>query len=584
MNRYLLCAVLACASASARGEEPPADLDALLAKAKSNDAAERAEAFAALRKAGPTAAAKLAVMLDPLQRNAIVNLTRMLASPQARAAAQKQTAALDAARKAALALVFDEAKYPDGAAKGTGQAEVDAALAAVEAAWQARRDGVLASAPGLAEAWSRAQEQAAVLAALARPQAGGLPRCFELDAIFERVAEPEMLAAWPVLAQNRFGPSPAAAAERAVLAEVNAYRIRLGLPVLRFDERLYRAAQWFAQESFEKKLFGHFCDVPGKKDPVERAEFFGHKKCVGENVAYNGMHVMDWLHSAPHHRVLADKQSVEGAVAIRDHVAVLMTGAADPPAKLDPVAAASAADRSLWEDMARAVGREPGGSRLRGLERLARYLTGLGQKKPAAEVYREITRLAPAHAEARAALGDLQVDGRWAPSDEKGREKRTGWPTRIKAWSTALLGQDEAAKRKALEEAAAAGATELTALIDTLGDPAKTADRETLRAALLAAARLAIPGAEARALELLKSNDPHERWIAVDVMETCGGAASIEAAVEGLTVQPGDFHLIRCIETMTGRLVGIHAGDEQPARAEKVKAFKAWWDGVRAGY
>lgn len=564
-------------SARVHAEEPAADIEALLAKAKSDDATQRLEACDALRKAGPAAAAKLAVMLDPLQRTAVANFTRLINTPQVKAEATKQTAALDAARKAALTFLLDEKKYPEESHNTEGQPEANKLLEAVEAAWIARREKVLAAAPELAKTYARAQEQAAVLASLARTQAGGLPRCFELDAIFERAVEPERLAAWPVLGQIRFGCSSATAAERAVLLQVNRYRVMMGLPVLRFDERLYRAATWFAKECFDKNLRTHFCDTPGKKAPDERAQAEGHKKCIGEALAFSGTPVEDWLHSAPHHRVLADKQSTDGAVAICAHVTVLMTGMDDPPARLGPSAAATAADKVLWEDMARATMRKDGASRARGLERLARYLAGLGQKKPAADVWRELVRLEPENAEARAAVGDFQAGGRWTNADEKARAAKPAWPNKLKLWAAALVGGDEPARRKALAEIAEADATELTPVVSDLADPKKTQDRETLRAAMLAAARLAIPGMEARALELAKSGDEKDRALAADVLEACGGATAINFLVETLQTQLSENAFIRAVETITLHRTLMHFGDDQPARETKAKALKDWW-------
>ncbi|MBI3829359.1 MAG: CAP domain-containing protein [Planctomycetes bacterium] len=587
MRRTTLIAaafVLGSWTASVQAEEPAADLDALLAKAKSDDAAQRLVAYDTLRKAGPNAAARLAVALDPLQRTAIANFTRLINTSQAKAEAAKQTAALDAARRALLAFVFDEKKYPEESHNTEGQPEANKLLEAIEAAWAARREKVLTAAPDLAKTYARAQEQAAVLASLARTQAGGLPRCFELNAIFERAVEPERLAAWPALGQIRFGRSNASAAERAVLLQVNRYRVLMGLPVLRFDDRLHRAATWYAKECFEKNLRTHFCDTPGKKSPDDRALAEGHKKCVGEAIAFSGTPVEDWLHSAPHHRVLADKQSSDGAVAICANVAVLMTGADDPPTKLDPSAAATAADKLLWEDMARAVLREEGAARARGLERLARYLTGLGQKKPANEVWRELVRLEPDHAEARAALSEFQADGRWTSPEEKARAAKPGWPNKVKLWAAALLGKDEPARRKALAEIAEADATELTPVIVDLADPQKTQDRETLRAAIFAAVRLALPGMEARALELAKSGEAKDRWFAAEILEACGGPAAIDLFVETLQTQLSEDAFIRAVETVTGHRTRMHFGDDQPAREVKAKALKDWWAAAKKSY
>src|SRR5262245_13808005 len=87
--------------------EESADLDALLADAKSEEPAKRLAAYEALRLASPGARTRLAALLDSRLRSTLVNFVRLLGLPAVKAEAAKRTAALDALRQTALTLIFD---------------------------------------------------------------------------------------------------------------------------------------------------------------------------------------------------------------------------------------------------------------------------------------------------------------------------------------------------------------------------------------------------------------------------------------------------------------------------------------------
>lgn len=92
---------------------------------------------------------------------------------------------------------------------------------------------------------------------------------------------------------------------------VNAHRQKIGLPPLRYDQRLQSAARQHSKEMFDLNYFAHTSPTPGIKEPQDRVYQTGLTDfAVGENVAVNSIGGSDdqiaerfmeqWLNSPGH--------------------------------------------------------------------------------------------------------------------------------------------------------------------------------------------------------------------------------------------------------------------------------------------
>lgn len=528
----IVCAVLA--ASALRAEVAPADVQAALNLLADKDPVTAGSACSGLKKsakAGALNADACAKVIEAANRRldeAERVVQAALADPRVRAAVAARKKELDAARSKALALIESETNYPEGPPGSEPQQAVDAAVAEVERIAQGREAEALASVPGLPAHVALAGDLAELLAWAGSPRIGRRATFYQLESTVAKAVDPEGEAAWETLAFNAFGPGPdgiEAPAERFVLAQVNEYRLALGLEPLRFDARLYKAAAWFAKESFEKKLNGHVCDVAGRADPTQRAEAEGHRKCNGECVAYNGTHFEDWRKSASHHRVLVERrQSKVGAVAVFGNVAVLVTGLDDPPRGSRP-SSVPAAQAALWAELARASRGRPRAEAAVRVCAVARYLAARKALPQAQEAYAE------------ALTFDAQCAG--VPLE--------------------------------LRKAAAAKVTAPTPELFQDADPAKR------RAAWIAEARVDPAASRNRALAALKGETRDARADAAAALEALGGSEGIDALLEVFDRDLSDYAVIRAVEFLLARGSAMHFGDTREQREAKVKALRDAW-------
>ncbi len=548
------------------------DLNAWLVKAGSKDSAERKAAYTALSEGGRSARAKLAVFLDRRLRNVRSKLSQTLKAPQTQRIIAKETAVLQARRKAALDLIRSETAYPDGPPHSSPQERVDTIRKAVVEAWSGRRSRIYAALPALKSLVGEVDELGQALFPLERPQRGGFTTCFETDAMLTAAMEPEVYAARFDLAANRFEDTSQTFVERVVLRHINAYRLALNLPVLRFDERLYRAAAWYARYAHQHHLRGHICEVQGRRDPVERAQAEGHPRCVGECVGFNGSHLEDWLHSASHHRVLIEAKARQGAVAVFKNVAVLVTGLKVP--SKEPAGAAQAKDTAaLLESMGWATRMDRRSDNEKRLLRLAHFMKGKGDLASAVEALEQALIQNPKSDGAREALGQIEKKGRPVPKIGKAVPER-----KILQWQKVLKESDTQARIAVLRELVRYRVPNMRPIIEGL----LAVDKGPLQlASLEVAARLGMEAGEQKALALLASEDPEARAAAAGALEWWGTREAVDGLIQGLEIRLAEYPFIRAIETITPHRTQMHFGDTRQQREAKLKALKEWWAEAR---
>jgi uncharacterized protein YkwD len=303
----------------------------------------------ALAKLGEAAAARYARALQVRWTNAVEALQRgnLLADLDAVA---KLRADLDAKRKTALDLVFDEARYfypyeppacPAEKAKlyAAVQHEVDARVGAVRDLWKSGKRAELGpSARAALEeiAWNRARQSEQKLA-FDLPSA--VPAWIEgiepaLEAVDVRTfawnaAERAELAEDRATTQaNRRNfaskewdslraPS---SEERAQVEITNEYRAMLGRRVLAWNPKLEAAAQRHADYMSTSGELGHFEPDPARHAPEDRMRLEGYaapggENCCTSNGGAEGAHA-GWVQSSGHHRNILAPAHREMASAV----------------------------------------------------------------------------------------------------------------------------------------------------------------------------------------------------------------------------------------------------------------------------
>ena len=312
-------------------------------------AAEREARLAALDAQAQEGHARADLALEARWHNAGAEILKSPSFDGLRALA-KEHAELEARRKHALELIFDEVKYfypynppecPQEKAKlyAGVQQEVDTRVAAVRDAWKnARHVRVPERVRAAVEefAWNeRTQKQRKL--AFAWP--AELP---EWARFLDLRAEEVELASFACSAEERkrleqdarvaqFNASALAvkesdklaeanSEERAQLAITNEYRRMLGRAQLAWNRRLQLSAQKHSDYQSTTGEFGHFEKDPARHAPGDRMRAEGYKAGGGENChmgdsGAEGAH-LGWTHSSGHHRQVLSPAAHELGVGV----------------------------------------------------------------------------------------------------------------------------------------------------------------------------------------------------------------------------------------------------------------------------
>jgi len=271
---------------------------------------------------------------------------------------------LDARRKKALDLIFDEDKYfypynpPECPADKARlypavQQEVDALVGEVREAWKNTRRATQTPALRVALSdldWVRAQHKARKIAATLPP---GVPawvdgldraadvvdmRSFAWDAneraTLTRNAQitarnARVWASKDVAAVKEFDKRTAEDAiagkdEQDQVTITNEYRVMMGRTVLAWSPRLQAAAQGHSDYMANTGDFSHFEKDPKRRTPGDRMRLVGYTGGGGENCHMGGggpegAHV-GWTHSSGHHRnILTATHREMGSAAAGDY-------------------------------------------------------------------------------------------------------------------------------------------------------------------------------------------------------------------------------------------------------------------------
>lgn len=326
-----------------------AALEALGRALENASAFEREARLAALDAEAQEGRARADLALEARWRNAAAEILKSPVFDGLRALAREH-AELEARRKHALELIFDEQKYfypynppecPQEQAKlyAGVQQEVDTRVAAVREAWKISRgvhvpERLRAAVEELG--WNARVQRGRKLDFAWPAELPEWVRWIDLAqenvdlasfacsaAERERRAQDARVAAFNAAALAAKESDKLAepnSEERAQLAITNEYRRMLGRALLAWNRKLQLAAQKHGDYQSKTGEFGHFEQDPARHGPVERMRAEGYKGGGGENCHMGdsgpeGAHV-GWTHSSGHHRQILSERAHELGVAV----------------------------------------------------------------------------------------------------------------------------------------------------------------------------------------------------------------------------------------------------------------------------
>ncbi|MCA8977030.1 MAG: hypothetical protein KDC98_20075 [Planctomycetes bacterium] len=252
--------------------------------------------------------------------------------------------ALDAARKHAKDLIYDEVKYfypykppavPSDrfAEYNRVQAEVNNRIDALRAVWKDTRSGIKVP-PSLRTDLEHVDWDLAVLTQLGSGASRDLtgiewaralpPGSTVTIADFcLSVAERDELEEWRrIEAWNNVVQRELSSSVRELLRITNEYRAMYRHRPLAISVVVCSAAQGHAEEMSRLGYFAHMSPTPGRRTPFDRMKLAGYGYGVSENIATNGSALgahYAWLGSSGHHRNLLSPRHREIGIGADGH-------------------------------------------------------------------------------------------------------------------------------------------------------------------------------------------------------------------------------------------------------------------------
>ncbi len=235
-------------------------------------------------------------------------------------------------RKAALALIFDEAKYPyphpEGPEYAAVQAEVDGLVDKVRALWERPISYLIDRVPEVGELYSRAETCALELSHMGSPPAepfeskvAAVNRAIDLMHFpGDSTAKNHLEWNEQVLRFNREVKTEADEQERACVDATNEYRMMMGVRAVMWNAKLLACARAHSTHMREHGYFAHDVPLPGAefdniRTPNHRARLAGYTGGVSENIARGSQEgrptFLQWYGSSGHHRNMLGKDHTE---------------------------------------------------------------------------------------------------------------------------------------------------------------------------------------------------------------------------------------------------------------------------------
>lgn len=256
-----------------------AELIGLIAKAASEDLVERGEAKRALKKLGDEGRTELEALAEEARGRLAAALAKeqtVMGELQARA---------KAARVAHVAFVQNELRFPSDGVSDAAMRQMREGVAELERIGREPARAYVEADEALARVAARLARADAALGSGDRLGAlfAGIHEKLGPEAVFRAIDPYRTLRA---KSDEENAAVDMGESERALLDEINTYRLRCGRAPLRWDDRLESAARQHSGEMKKLKYFSHVSPVGKYATLVKRMDLVKFKsQVVGENLA-----------------------------------------------------------------------------------------------------------------------------------------------------------------------------------------------------------------------------------------------------------------------------------------------------------
>jgi len=237
-------------------------------------------------------------------------------------------------RKEALKIIFDKKIYPDENHGAVGQPIVDKAVNRVREIYETPIKGIIEADPKLKALVARARDIQECLGEIGY-DAGD--KMLDLDTLLDALnskvninttLNPHEMRVYTYSMKIKDYnelleiPGKRTKDEKAVVRYTNEYRLMMGLPYLRIDRLITKAARLHSWRMATKGFFAHV-DPFNNTTPYQRMAKAGYSAGSGENIA-RGMGdahsaFIGWYNSSGHHRNMLSSKHTEIGVGVFDN-------------------------------------------------------------------------------------------------------------------------------------------------------------------------------------------------------------------------------------------------------------------------
>jgi hypothetical protein len=305
----------------------PRRLKYLLKRLKSRSPGRREAAMNELARCGKAGRAPLIRHLRKRKKQKMGEILRFFQARH-RTIRSKVLRIIKIRRRKAQELITDRNRYPSEGHGRKGQPEVDRAVGLLRRAYENPFEEVLQGNSRLRRLQSELQAVCSDMErylgwngvssgsdSVKREVAERVNRFLRIRYASANSRDARMLSrSLKVLQENERTSTSMSPAELNCVRLTNEYRMMFGLPALKVDDRLARAARKHSDEMKRLGYFSHTSPVPAHATPKKRCEREG-ARFSGENIARgyrSGQSVFEgWYRSSDHHRnMLAEHETI----------------------------------------------------------------------------------------------------------------------------------------------------------------------------------------------------------------------------------------------------------------------------------
>lgn len=299
----------------ARKIEIPHDLEGLVSTLEKGSRAEVAKAAEEISKRDGGSALLAQELQRLLEKKEVA--VREYVKRNRKSICKEMYPRLEAARKAALACIFDKSRYPEENHGRAGQPEVDKLVDQVRLYWERPLDYCIEKKDALREKWD---DLVAFLEVYNKYASRRLAEkslrlrlgneCSEIVDMRKRCTPRDF---FEILDYNKKVKTQMSEPEMEVVDITNEYRIMMGRKPLKYHDKLAKTARDHCQSMRDNNFFSHTCPVhggPAARCRAHGAPYSGENIARGQRTPFGAF--SGWYNSSGHHRNMLGRHTYLG--------------------------------------------------------------------------------------------------------------------------------------------------------------------------------------------------------------------------------------------------------------------------------